>query len=109
MKKKVTYRVRLEGSDGKIYLECFEALAVDLGIPTLKLRIDTLEQPLRQQKILDLLKSEGPRSGNYLSRHLPDYRWTDMWDLINVKKKVVKKYHGTQGIYHRHYPAGDEP
>lgn len=109
MTEKVTYNIKLKGSDGKEYSITPEQLAQWLGICKLKNRLGTLEQPLRQQKILDLLKSEGPRSSSYLHRHLRDYRWTDMWDLISVKKKVVLKHHGTQGMFHLYYPARDDP
>ena len=76
MTEKITYKVKLDGSDGKEYVARFDWVKEQLGIPTftnldefvvnirnrvtyLESRLDELERPARQEKIFTALKSLG--------------------------------------------------
>ena len=82
-------KIFVQGENGQTYTVTQEWMKQYLGIcdvgkkiVALENRVHTLEKPMRMQKILDVLKAEGkPRSSYWIERHIPDFRWPDLWDL----------------------------
>jgi len=99
----LTYKVWLQGSDGKNYLVPLEAFKNDwLNINSiadtlarLEERVERIEKPIRKFELRQLLK-KGPRSWNFLSRR--GFYWRDLNELIQ-EGKVVEEKHGHISMY----------
>lgn len=98
MTEQKTYKLVLQGSDGKTYFAHVDWLETQLEIGDLKLRIKELEKPLRKQQILKILKIEGLRSREWLRRHVPKFEWWDFWELLD-EGKVFSERHGNRTMY----------
>ena len=101
-KTEVTFKLQIQGSDGKIYtvdlsnLSHLDWLHQRLGICPLKTRLQALEQrmeevekPIRQQRILELLTNESSgRTESWIRRRTQGFRYSDLSDLKAEKQLV---------------------
>jgi len=102
----LTYKVWLQGSDGKNYLVTYEGLKTDLGITKLQEQLETLprrvwelEKPIRKQKILDFLKNwVKPTTMRTIMRYVQTFEFSDFNDLL-AEGKIVKELHGKLTVY----------
>lgn len=102
MSSEVTFKLQIQGSDGKIYcVDLSNPSHVDwlhqkLGICPLKARINDLERrmqeaekPVRLQRILELLKNQqSGRTEGWIKRRLQKFCYSDLSDLKAEKKLV---------------------
>ena len=102
MSSETTFKLRFEGSDGKYYSvdlsnpEHVNWLHQRLGICSFKARIqelerkvEDLEKPVRQQKILELLKNEvSGRTEGWIKRRVPKFCYSDLSGLKAQGKLV---------------------
>jgi len=93
--EEVKFKLFLQGSDGKNYLSDLSDpkhinwLHQKFGISPLKAklgelerRVEELEKPARQQKIVQLLKGElSGRTERWIKRRIPDFQYSDLSDL----------------------------
>lgn len=92
------YKIHVQ-KDGKNLLASKEWLKQYLGICGIEGRLHELEQPMRMQKILDVLKAEGKaRSSNWLSRWMADLEWSDLIALER-EGKVSSFYSGSHKMW----------
>jgi len=103
MTSEVTYKVWLQGSDGKNYLVSLETFKKDWlninsmadSLVKLEERVERIEKPIRKFELRQLLK-KGPRSWHFLSRR--GFYWRDLRELIQ-EGKVVEEKHGHFPMY----------
>jgi len=106
MTSEVTYKVWLQGSDGKNYLVTYEGLKTDLGITKLqeqheqlRARVRELEKPFRKQKILDFLKHwVKPTTIRTVMRYVPTFEFSDFNELL-AEGKITQEQHGKLTVY----------
>lgn len=98
MTEKVTYKLVLQGNNGKTYYAHVDWLRTELKIHDLEARIHDLEKPLRKQQILDILQTQGLRSAEWLRRHIPHFEWGDFRELLD-EGKVFSEQHGNRTMY----------
>lgn len=95
----LTFKVKLEGSDGGNWIATFEFLKQKLGICDLEKRVLELERPLKKQKILDFLKKEGKlRTLNYILRYFGEVDFS-VWEELRREEKICCEIHGTRILY----------
>jgi hypothetical protein len=70
-------------------------------IQELEGKVGVLEKPIRQKRIVDLLKEDGGfHTQEWISNRTPGYKWGDVWGLLKsgIVEEKMSGHHKLYGI-----------